>query len=84
MGQLEQDATDAGIQRGWDHASYVEAYGGITRPEESEIEIPGQYMDVPTYYTAGYFEGIDQFENERMDDAFPDLSDPREPAWNGE
>lgn len=81
MGSLEQEATDAGKSRGWDHANYVDSYGGTMVPEENEIEIPEEFMQVPTYYTAGYFEGITEFvDDSRTDDEFVD---PREPEWQG-
>ena len=83
MGPLEKEATDAGRERGYDHANYVTAYGGNLEPEESEIEIPLQFLQVPTYYTASYLEGVQEYVNEQMDDAFPDLTDWREDEWCG-
>lgn len=81
MGPLEQEATDAGKQRGWEHANYVDAYGGTMEPEESDIPIPDQFAQVPTYYTAGYFEGVQNYIDEsRENDEFVD---PRELEWQG-
>lgn len=73
MGPLEQEATESGKQRGWEHANYVDAYGGTMEPEESEIEVPSQYLQVPTYYTAGYSEGVQEYINEQIQDAWPDF-----------
>lgn len=81
MESLEQEATDAGISRGWDHANYVDSYGGTMTPEESEIEIPLQFMQVPTYYTAGYLQGVEEFESDHLED--DEFVDPREPEWQG-
>lgn len=81
MGILEREATEEGESRGWDHANAVTAYGGVLRPEESEVEIPGKYLQVPTYYTAGFFEGIDQYEEENLED--DEFEDPRETEWQG-
>lgn len=73
MDSLEKEAADAGKIRGWEHANYVDAYGGTMEPEESEIDIPSQYLQVPTYYVCAYFEGIDEYIGEQMRDAWPDF-----------
>lgn len=81
MDTLEREATDAGKQRGWEHANFVDAYGGTMEPEESEIEVPSRYLQVPTYYTAGFSEGVQEYiEENREDDEY---RDPREDEWNG-
>lgn len=73
MGPLEQEATDAGKVRGWEHANCVDAYGGTMEPEEEEIEVPSQYLQVPTYYTTGFSEGVQEYIDEQMRDAWPDF-----------
>lgn len=80
MGSLEREATEAGRSRGWDHANAA-GFQEVLIPEECDIEIPGQYLLVPTYYTAGYFEGIEEYENENQDD--DEFEDPREEVWQG-
>lgn len=65
MNQLEQEATEIGLSRGWSHANYVEAYGG---DKDEEPEVPARFASVPTYYTAAYAEGVERFENGQYQD----------------
>ena len=81
MKEAEKVATELGRNRGWEHASYVDAYGGTMRPEENEIEIPYYAEGVETFYTSAYLEGIEDYLSEHETD--DEYEDPRENQWCG-
>lgn len=81
MNEAEKVATELGRNRGWEHANYVDAYGGTMRPEENEIEIPYYAEGVETFYTSAYFEGIEEYLAEQAAD--DEYEDPRENQWCG-
>lgn len=68
MNEAEKVATELGRNRGWEHASYVDAYGGTMRPEENEIDIPYYAEGVETFYTAAFLEGIEEYLAEYAQD----------------
>ena len=81
MGTLEREATEEGRLRGWDHANYAENCGGVLPAEDTEVPVPAEFLQVATYYTAGFMEGVGQYrEDDREDDEF---EDPREAEWQG-
>lgn len=52
---FEQEAREIGLSRGWDHANYVEAYGGD--PNEAP-EVPARFASVESFYLSAYEEGV--------------------------
>lgn len=63
--EMERQAIEAGEIAGWNHANYVNAYGGdLGEP----ISVPLTYIDYPTYYEAGFMDGIQEYENDHPDD----------------
>lgn len=79
MNEAEKVATELGRNRGWEHASYVDAYGGTMRPEENEIEIPYYAEGAETFYTSAYLEGIEEYLAEHAED--DEAPDPYEYEW---
>lgn len=66
--ELTQAATETGQSRGWDHANYVDAYGGDM---DQEPEVPARFGSVATYFTAGFAEGVERFQNGQSADGSP-------------
>jgi hypothetical protein len=58
---LEGEAAEVGRSHGWDHANYVNAYGGNLR---AVPEVPGRFTTVRDFYLSGYEEGVDSYEND--------------------
>ena len=81
MNEAEKVATELGRNRGWEHASYVDAYGGTMRPEENEIDIPYYAEGAESFYTSAYLEGIEDYLSEHAED--DEYEDPREHEWCG-
>lgn len=60
----EHDARQHAVDAGWDHASYVDAYG-----VDTETEMPARYADVADVWHEGYQEGKDDFEATQAEEA---------------
>lgn len=58
MNELEQEAAEIGRNRGWDHANFVEAYGGD--PNESP-EVPELFAEAESFFLSGWEEGVSNF-----------------------
>ena len=61
---LEHEATVVGWSRGHAHANYVDAYGGDM---DEEPVVPQHYASVPTYFAAGWAEGVQDYRDEASD-----------------
>lgn len=57
---LEQEATEIGRSHGFDHANYVNAYGGNLH---ATPDVPRRFTTVRNFYLSAYEEGIDNYEN---------------------
>lgn len=66
---LEQEATELGLQRGWDHANYCDAYG--IELHNYTPDIPLRFTEIATFYTSGWEEGRERFENDQFPDGSP-------------
>lgn len=68
MDKLEQDATEIGREHGWNHANYVDAYGGDM---DAKPEVPTRFASVATYFVAGWEESIAFFGDALDSDGTP-------------
>jgi hypothetical protein len=62
---LAAEATEMGHERGWEHAAFVEAYGGDANEAP---EIPARFASVATYYSAAHSEGVERYGNGQYSD----------------
>jgi hypothetical protein len=66
---LGNEATEAGKSAGYNHASYVDAYGGEVASETAAYRrLPERYTEVDTRYVAGFLEGAQDYEDEQYAD----------------
>lgn len=58
------EAVEIGFGHGYDHANFVNAYGGELK-QDDEVEVPGQYEDSAMYYKAAYLDGQESYGDEQ-------------------
>ncbi len=58
------EAVEIGFGHGYDHANFVNAYGGELKADD-EVEVPGQYEDSAMYYKAAYLDGQEAYGDEQ-------------------
>jgi hypothetical protein len=64
--KLQDEATEIGISRGWDHANFVNAYGGELH---GHVDVPLTYAVIDwSFYRSGFETGIDRYENGQWQD----------------
>lgn len=70
------EAYEIGKSRGWDHANFVEAYGGDK--DSGPESIPGYIQpDQESDFLDGWEQGVENFEEDSAD-PWPYADDPRE------
>ncbi len=65
---LEQEAREVALARGWDHANYVEAYGGDA---DEAPEVPARFAPVESFYLSAYEEGVTLHQEGMWQDGTP-------------
>jgi hypothetical protein len=63
--KLQNEATEIGHDHGWNHAAFVDAYGGNPH---AEPDVPLQFAPVTTFYTTAYAEGVTAYLDGATDD----------------
>lgn len=61
---LEHEATEIGRVHGFNHANYVDAYGGDM--DEAPVA-PLRFAEVDSFYESGYAEGVESYREQASD-----------------
>lgn len=67
---LENEAREAGRERGWNHANFVDAYNPY-RGKPFELYIPNRFIALESFFRSGFEEGIDNFKEGLYADGTP-------------
>jgi hypothetical protein len=80
MTELENEAQEIGRSNGYDHANYVEAYGGDMN---ATPEVPARFADVDeSFYLSGYEEGVTNYKEGLFADGTPREDDETAAQWD--
>ena len=61
---IEHEATEVGRSHGFNHANYVDAYGGDM---DEAPDVPARFASVSSYYEAAYAEGVQEYRDQASD-----------------